>query len=83
MNLSNVLSTYISKEILEETFSTISVKEQLLSTGIVDSMGMMKIVRFIEKTYKINIPFEDMTIENFMTIETISKYVSKKLDKNQ
>ena len=82
MKLSDALSTYISKEILEETSITIGIKEELLSSGLVDSMGMMRIVRFVEKTYKINVPFEDMTIENFMTIETISHYVSKKLDKN-
>lgn len=82
MKLSNALSTYISKEILEETSSKIGIKEELLSSGLVDSMGMMRIVRFVEKTYKINVPFEDMTIENFMTIEAISNYVSKKLDKN-
>lgn len=80
MKLSDVLSNYISKEILETPSENIDKNEELLASGLVDSMMMMRIVRFVEKTYKISVPFEDMTIENFMTVETISNYVSNKLD---
>ena len=39
---------------------------------------MMRLVGFIENTYGIKVPTEDLTMENFMSVETIEKYVNGK-----
>lgn len=67
--------TYIKNEISIEELDDIDVQEDLLGSGILDSMGMMKLIDFIEKEMKIVIPEGDLTVENFMTLERIEAYL--------
>lgn len=61
----------------EATEDKINEQDDLLGSGILDSLGMMKLILFIEKEFNIKVPTEDMTIENFMTIEHITNYLAK------
>ncbi len=74
-----VIIDFIKDEISNEQVNDIKVDENLFEAGLVDSMGMMRIIRFIEKSYNIDVPFEDMTFENFVTVENIGNYISSKL----
>ena len=49
--------------------------DDLLGSGIIDSMGFMRLVMFIETEMGTKIPPEDMTIENFMTVDSITAYL--------
>ncbi len=69
---------YIKHEICNEPLEGIDVQDDLLGSGIVDSMGMMKLVLFLENEFKVQISTEDMTVENFMTVKNIMEYLSKK-----
>lgn len=66
---------FIKDEISMEVLDDIDVQEDLLGSGILDSMGMMKLIDFIEKEKRIAIPEGDMTVENFMTLERIETYL--------
>ena len=68
--------SYIKNEITSEPTLKITTNDNLLDTGIVDSMGMMKLILFLEKQFKKRVPSEDMTLENFETVEKIAKYFS-------
>ena len=56
----------------------ISPQDDLLGSGLVESMGMMKIIGFIESQYGIAVPPKDMTIENFLTVEAMVNYISSR-----
>ncbi|RMF31666.1 MAG: acyl carrier protein [Bacteroidetes bacterium] len=49
--------------------------EDLLGSGLVDSIGMMQLIAHLESEYGLKVPPEDLTIENFMTPEAISRYL--------
>ena len=68
---------YITNESADEPFDAIEEQEDLLGGGIIDSMGMIRLIAFLEKEFQINVPPEDMVLENFMTVERISIYLSK------
>ena len=68
------LITYIQTELLNEQH-TITADQDLLISGLIDSIGVMRLVAFVEEEIQINIPPEDVTIEHFATIQTISSYV--------
>ena len=53
-------------------------EDDLLGSGLVESMGMMRLVQFIEETYDLKVPPQDMTIENFMTVEAMVNYIQSK-----
>lgn len=71
---------YIKNELIvgSETID-IDAEEDLLGSGLVDSLGMMKLVNFIEKEFELKIPAQDMVIENFMTVACISNYLKNKV----
>lgn len=70
----NHITTQLSDE-LEE--GELGPQEDLLGSGILDSLGMMRLIFFIEEEFSIKVPPEDMTIENFMTVENIENYLNK------
>lgn len=70
---------YISESLLNnELEERIEMDDDLLGSGILDSLGMVKLIQFIEKEYRVSVPPEDMIIENFMTPGHIHDYLSKK-----
>jgi acyl carrier protein len=76
--MNDKIIAYIKEEISIEPFQNIDINEDLLGSGILDSLGMMRLVVFLEKEYKIKIGPEDMTVENFNTVQSICEYLSKK-----
>jgi acyl carrier protein len=70
------LRRYIESNLLDG--SSIEDDEDLLLSGKVDSLGMMRLIAHIEETWHRPVPLEDVTIENFSSIETITKYLSQR-----
>lgn len=69
--------SYILEEIAIEPLEYLDIQEDLLGSGIVDSMGMMKLVLFLETEFKIKINPEEMTVENFMSVQNIADFVQR------
>jgi len=72
-----VLEKFVSEELLNNTAS-VTQNDNLLADGLVDSLGMMRFIRFIEDTYDLEIPPEDVIIENFRTIGAIVSYLDRR-----
>lgn len=53
----------------------VAASDELLLSGILDSLGVMSLVAFIEKERGLNIPAQDLTIENFASVDAISDYL--------
>lgn len=49
----------------------------LLAEGVIDSIRLLRLVSFIEETYGIIVPDEDMTIDNFNSLETIASFIAR------
>ena len=49
--------------------------DNLLTGGLIDSLGMMRLVDFIEQNFDLRVRPEDVTIENFRTISAIATYI--------
>ena len=77
MDRKTVLSDYIKKEIMRNPKATLSEDEDLLSTGILDSLGILQLVAYIDKTLGIQIPDEDVVYENFMSVNALDNYLQQ------
>ncbi len=64
---------------VEEIEDGLEASDDLLGSGIVDSLGMMKLVSFIEEQFAIEVAPDEMVIDNFMTVENICEYIKTKL----
>lgn len=70
---------YIEEELSSEDLDDgIEVTEDLLGSGILDSLGMMKLLSFIEEEFNCKVLPEEMVIENFMTVSHIMNYLKGK-----
>jgi acyl carrier protein len=78
MDMHSTLASFISDELLRSG-ETIAGDENLLSEGMVDSIGMLRLVGFIEDTYGLKVPPKDFVIENFRTLDVICGYLERTL----
>lgn len=74
----SVLTEFIRVELLEDPDRELSTRDELLLDDIVDSLGVMRLVHFIEERGNTSVPAEDVTIDNFATIETIAAYIGRR-----
>jgi acyl carrier protein len=52
--------------------------DSLLDNGVIDSMGVLRIVEFIEKNYNIKVKNDEITPDNFDSIDKIKNYIENK-----
>lgn len=70
---------YIHEELLGDSLEEeIRVEEDLLNSGLIDSLGLMRLIAFIEEEHSIKVPPQDMVIENFISVEAIGNYILSK-----
>ncbi len=73
MSSKEQIRRYIESELLDG--QTIRDDENLLLSGLVDSLGIMRLVAHLEETASVSIPPEAVTIENFMSVDAIDSYM--------
>lgn len=78
-DLERVLLTEIIAVDLE--IKSLSPDEDLLEKGIIDSIGIMKLILFIEETLGIKVDDEDIVPENFQTLNNMVKFIEQKMQK--
>ena len=69
---------YIEKELVADQTLRLKDDDDLLIGDTLDSLGVMRLVEYIEKLLDIRIPPEDITIDNFQSVGKIHEYVSHK-----
>ncbi|OGP74753.1 MAG: hypothetical protein A2W09_02850 [Deltaproteobacteria bacterium RBG_16_50_11] len=50
-------------------------EDNIITTGIIDSLGIMQLVAYIEETFSIKIKDEDIIPDHFESIATISAFI--------
>jgi acyl carrier protein len=52
--------------------------DDLIAQGIVDSLGLMQLVSFVEDSFGIEVADEDLVIENFQTLARLERFIETK-----
>ena len=52
--------------------------DSLLGTGIIDSMGVMELIVFVESEFGLIVGDEEVTKDNFDSVATIARFVESK-----
>jgi acyl carrier protein len=72
MSFRQELKTFIRQNLVNDAqLAELSENESLIERGIIDSMGLMQVIQFIEVETGIRIPDEEVLPENFETIAAI------------
>ena len=72
------LARYITADLLNQSDLVIGADDDLLANGLLDSLSVMSVIHFIEQDSGIDVPAEDVTIENFATIRAIDAYLGRR-----
>lgn len=73
---------YKEKLDLSCDIDTIDVNEPLGQYGL-DSISAIKVVVEIEETFDFEYLDEDLVVENFTSLDTVIKYVQKRIDEDE
>ncbi len=77
--IESVVNDYLTKEVVTNPeLLPIKNDTQLIKSGILDSLSLLKLVFFLEQKFNISVGMEDVVPQNFDTIDTISSYVASK-----
>jgi len=55
--------------------------DPLLGSGILDSLGILEVVAFVEREFEITVADEDLLPESFESIASIARFVEDKRDR--
>ena len=80
MNTSDSIRNFITGDILHGTLKNpLNDHDPLIESGIIDSMGVMTLLAFLEEKFSIQIPGDELLPENFESISTITALVDRHL----
>lgn len=71
------LRQFIASE-LGRDVSGVADAESLLEAGVIDSMGVLELVSFIEKQYRIAVAEDEMMPENFDSVDAIAAFIDRR-----
>jgi acyl carrier protein len=77
MDVMKEVHDYLLAEFPTERTS-LAPQDSLLTQGIIDSMGLLRLVTFLEQTYGFEATDDDMVPDNFATLEKIRDFVERK-----
>ncbi len=78
MSAKDSLTKFLTDELAAGRDDVDVVKDSLVDAGIIDSVGILKLVDFIEKDLSVKISDDDLVPENFDTLDDIVRLVDSK-----
>lgn len=78
MDYGTKLTDFIRQEILHGRSVPLDEDQDLLNAGIIDSLGILRLVSFMEAQFGVQVPDEDVVYENFQSIKAMSAYLAQR-----
>ena len=79
METEHKIREFIVKNLYYAEDDPIAEEDSFLETGVVDSMGVMELVAFVQSEFGIEVAQHEIVVENFDSIRKLANYVRKKL----
>jgi acyl carrier protein len=81
MEIKERIQRYLLDDLIRDKLDfELQDSSNLIEGGIIDSLGIMELLLFIERTFRIKITTDELIPENFETIEAISTLIANKID---
>ena len=74
----NELTDFIKQEILHGRAVNLDQDQDLLGAGVIDSLGILRMVAFMEEQFGVQVPDEDVVFENFQSIGAMARYIAQR-----
>ncbi len=77
MDIDKIKNFFVEKKFIK-TVDDLNDEDSLLEKGVVDSVGMLDLVGFIENEYSIKIDEDELMPENFDSLKAIQDFITGK-----
>ena len=79
MSVVSDVEEFIVREIaLGRGIDSVAHDRDLLDGGVIDSLGIVQLISFLEENYGIKVDDDDLDPENFRSLDSIAVLVEKK-----
>ena len=79
MQIEQKIREFIVKNLYYAEDSFIADEASFLETGVIDSMGVMELVAFIQSEFGVEAAQQEIVVENFDSISKLANFVRRKL----
>lgn len=73
-----IIRDFIQSELVQDGVYSLRDDDNLIETSTIDSLGITKLIAYLEKAFSIRISDEEVIPENFETVDAISAFVADK-----
>ena len=81
MDAKELIRKFISSDLVTgENGRNIQDDDSLITSGVIDSMGIISLLGFVEDKFSIEISSDELLPENFETLSTITDLVTRKMN---
>lgn len=79
MNIEQTVEKFVIEELIVGGSDTkLDPDESLVSSGVIDSLAILRLITFIEETFGVAVDDDEVVPENFETINVIKAFVEGK-----
>ena len=76
MTLEETLKAFIEENLVRDK-KPITLDEPLIERGVLDSMGMLNLISFLEERAGVRVPDDEVMLENFASVKAIVETVDR------
>jgi acyl carrier protein len=78
MEIAGIVTTYVRDELARSDLASLGPTDSLISSGVLDSIGLLRLVLFLEERFQVKVGDGDLVPGNFETIERIVSFVESR-----
>lgn len=82
-NLVELVRKFIVQKFPLARRRNITDDDNLLETGVIDSLGVLEIVTFLREEFSLEVEDDELTPENFQSITSIAGFVGQRIRAQQ
>ena len=84
MNLKELIKKFILLELINDpNIKNLEDTDPLIEAGIINSLGMMKLIVFLEEKFSIQLTDEELIPENFESVKALSSMAANKMNQHR
>ena len=77
MGLREDLSRFVAERLLQNRDAKVDPDESLLERGVIDSVGLLNLITFLEAQTGVRVPDDAMVPENFESVSAMERLVEQ------
>ena len=77
--LKESITTFVMNNFTRARSESFSASTNLLESGIIDSLGLLTIIAYLEEAFDIRVCDEEVVTENFGSVDAMVAYLSRKV----